>query len=512
MIKKTTLYLVLCLLTFDGFALQKPDVSKLDSLVLRELQANNITTSEVCNDTIFIRRIMLDVVGRIPTPDQLISFLADNSPTKREKVIDQLLNSEEFVDYQVLKWGDLLRCKSEFPSNLWPNAVQGYARWMRENIRENRPYNEFVRTLLLSSGSNFKNPEVNFYRAFQTRNATQFAQNAALLFMGIRPKTIIFQNRNSEIFAPFFCQVKFKKSEEWKEEFVYVDKDIKPLITSIEMPDSKTITYQFGDDMRVLFADWLTAKSNPYFAKTMANRIWFWLMGRGIVHEPDDMRPDNTPSNKVLLSYIESYFIQSNFDTKAMFRLILNSNTYQRSSATNKTNKADFSLFSHYPLRRLTAEQLMDAINDITEKRDIYSSRVPEPYTHLPNDTRAVQLEDGTISTPSLELFGRPSRDISYENDRNNNLNEKQLLFLLNSTAIQDKIYNSNRIKALITNAKSTDELTTSIYLLVLNRYPSIYEKQIVSDYNLKKVQAKKTSAYDIVWALINSPEFIFNH
>jgi hypothetical protein len=487
-------------------------VSRLDACVDNSLDKNNLTASGLCSDAIFIRRLSLDIIGRQPSSSEARMFIELSGPDKRSTQIDSLVNSDGFVEYQVLKWGDLLRSKSEFPSNLWPNAVQAYARWMKESIRDNIPYDQFVMELLVSSGSNFRVPEVNFYRAFQSRDPKNIAESFALIFLGMRPSSKFGDNKVPGDLSPFFSQLKYKKSEEWKEEFVYIDKDISPKTYSVSMPGGDKVVLKANTDLRIALVDWLTAKQNPYFAKVMVNRIWFWLMGRGIVNEPDDFRDANPPSNPELLTFLENEFKAHNYDVKYMFRLILNSKTYQRSAVANESNKSDENLFSHYRIRRLTAEQLIDAICDITDAPETYWSRVPEPFTFLPKDTRAVQLEDGTISTPVLEMFGRPSRDISFESDRNNNLTMKQVLFLLNSTQITDKINKSKKLKLLTDQIASKEKLIAEIYLLVLNRFPLHSEISIAMTYFAETKKDKYQNTSDLVWALINTKEFLFDH
>jgi hypothetical protein len=487
-------------------------VSQLDGCVEAGLQKSNIKASGLCSDDVFIRRICLDITGRQPSGADARKFIELKDPNKRSKLIDSLLDSDGFVEYQVLKWGDLLRCKSEFPSNLWPNAVQAYERWMKESILNNIPYDQFVRDLLISSGSNFRVPEVNFYRAFQERTPKNIAESFGLLFLGMRPATKFEGNKSTGDLSPFFSQLKYKKSEEWKEEFVYIDKDIAPKVFSVNMPGGDKVVLKANTDFRIALIDWLTNKQNPYFAKVMVNRVWFWLMGRGVVDDPDDFKADNPPSNPGLLSCLEKDFTEHNFDVKYMFRLILNSKTYQRSSVTNESNKSDEKLFSHYMIHRLTAEQLIDGVCDFTDMYETYWSRVPEPFTFLPKDTRAVQLEDGTISSPVLEMFGRPSRDISYENDRNNNLTMKQVLFLLNSTQITDKINKSKKLKELTDNTSSKEKLIAEIYLMVLNRYPLQTETAAILTYFADAKKDKYQNTNDLVWALINTKEFLFNH
>ena len=494
-------------------ARELPDsVDQLDALVEKGLRKKGITASDLCSDAVFLRRLALDITGKQPSPVEVRYFIANGDPGKRGNQIDSLLDSESFVTYQVLKWGDLLRCKSEFPGNLWPNAVQAYSRWMKVSVRDNIPYDRFARELLISSGSNFRSPEVNFYRAFQQRDPKNIAESVALIFLGMRPGTSFGQNKFPGDLGPFFSQLKYKKSEEWKEEFVYIDKDILPGSSIVSMPGGKKVELRDKTDFRISLVDWLTDQQNPYFARVMVNRIWFWLMGRGIVDEPDNFSDSNPPSNPELLTFLENEFKVHNYDIKYMFRLILNSKTYQRSAVTNDSNRSDEKLFSHYSIRRLTAEQLIDAICDITDIAETYSSKAPEPFTFLPKDTRAVQLDDGTISTPVLEMFGRPSRDISYESDRNNQLTMKQVLFLLNSTQVTDKINKSKKLRLLTDRTVSKESLIAEIYLLILNRFPLQSETSAITTYFSGNRNDNYQNTSDLVWALINTKEFLFNH
>jgi hypothetical protein len=485
------------------------DGNEVDKCVNNKLHELHIEPSNLCSDEVFVRRLYLNLTGRIPTAETARHFITLVDNQKRGKLIDQLLESDEYVDFQVLKWGDLLRCKSEFPSDLWPNGVQAYSRFMRESIRANLPYDQFARKLLISSGSNFKNPEVNFYCAFQERTPQNIAEAVALIFLGTRPKQL---HESKQDYSIFFSQLKYKKNDEWKEEIVYADKDKLPASAKFTFGNDSPVTLSPNSDLRNVFADWLTSKQNPLFAKVIVNRIWFWLLGKGIVDEPDDFREGNAPLNPALLSYLEKELISSNYNLRHIFRIILNSQAFQRSALPNKSNSNDATLFSHYQIRRLGAEQLIDAICDITGVPETYMSRVPEPFTFLPSDFRAVQLEDGTISTAFLEMFGRPSRDVSYESDRINNLTDKQVLILLNSTQISDKIARSKSLKELATSKKTDAELIENIYLQTLSRFPVSEEKKKLELLFKDKKMTREQNVNDLVWALINTKEFIFNH
>ncbi len=261
-----------------------------------------------------------------------------------------------------MKWGDVLRVKSEFPVNLWPNAVQAYHHWIRASLRDNLPYDRFARSLLTSSGSNFRVGPVNFYRAVEGHEPKAIATSVALVFMGSR--LVAWPPERQAQMAAFFSQVGYKATAEWKEEIVFFDPD-KGTRASV-LPDGTTVRLAATDDPREAFASWLVSPKNPWFARAAVNRVWFWLMGRGIVHEADDIRPDNPPSNPDLLAYLEREFVASRFDVKALYRLILNSTTYQLSSIPATASADAEANFAHALVRPLDAEVLVDAVCQIT--------------------------------------------------------------------------------------------------------------------------------------------------
>ncbi|MEI6846043.1 MAG: DUF1549 domain-containing protein, partial [Candidatus Firestonebacteria bacterium] len=249
--------------------------NRIDGFVIAELKSRTYPPSEICADEVFLRRVYLDVLGLLPPAQEVKSFLADKNPAKRSKLIDRLLLRNEFSDYWALKWGDLLRIKAEFPSNLWPNAAQAYTRWVHDCLQKNIPYDKFVRELLTSSGSNFRDPPVNFYRAFQQRTPELIAENAALLFMGLRLKDSGFEEEKILGLEAYFTKIGFKNTEEWKEEIVYFNPDGKPLLNKEGNPvlpaplNGVPMELSAGQDPRAVFAEWLTAPENPWFAKNI---------------------------------------------------------------------------------------------------------------------------------------------------------------------------------------------------------------------------------------------------
>ncbi|MFH0794803.1 MAG: DUF1553 domain-containing protein, partial [bacterium] len=482
----------------------------IDRLVLAKLRERGIEPAKPCSDEIFVRRVYLDVIGTLPDPQEVRRFLEDRSPDKRAVLIEVLLKREEFADYWTLKWCDLLRVKSEFPINLWPNAVQAYHRWIFEAVRENRPYDRFARELLTSSGSNFRDPPVNFYRAIQGRTPSAVAEAVALTFMGTRLQNWPEDRRSG--MAAFFSRVAYKATGEWKEEIVYLDPTTTETLKAV-FPDGVTAQIGPDTDPRQIFADWLIAPDNPWFARNIVNRVWYWLMGRGIIHEPDDIRPDNPPVNPELLAYLEKELVNARYDLRHIYRLILNSRTYQQSSIPQSSHPEAEALFAYYPVRRLEAEVLMDALCKISGTGEGYSSPIPEPFTFIPENRRSISLADGSISSSFLEMFGRPSRDTGLENERNNQPSDAQRLYLLNSREIQRRISQSQRLRTMLRSAKGNRvEAVRLIYLSVLSRYPTQHELATMQKYAQTTSGNPKQFVDDLVWALVNTKEFLYRH
>jgi hypothetical protein len=484
---------------------------QIDALVFGRLEQLGIPPAKLCSDGAFVRRLYLDVIGTLPTAQEARVFLTDRNPKKRSVLIDRLLERDEFADYWAMKWSDLLRVKSEFPINLWPNAVQSYHRWIRTCIDENVPYDRFVREMLTASGSNFRVPPVNFYRAVQGHDPEVLAHAVALAFMGVRAEHWP-ADRQADL-AAFFSQVAFKSTAEWKEEIVFWD-SAKPLPQMGRFPDGTEVQLSTDRDPREVFADWLTAPENPWFARSIVNRVWAWLLGRGIVHEPDDFRPDNPPSNPELLNWLERQLVASDYDLKYIYRLILNSTTYQLSCVPQTDRPEGEANFAFYPLRRLEAEVLIDALNQITGTTEKYSSAIPEPFTFIPEDQRSIALADGSISSSFLELFGRSARDTGLESERNNKPTADQRLHLLNSSHIQRKIEQSRKLRTLMqTQGRGNPQaVVNGLYLTILSRFPTDEEREIVESYVGSRGGNSREAAVDLAWALINSAEFLYRH
>ena len=486
--------------------------SKVDSLVFGALRPLRIQPANVCSDGVFVRRVYLDVIGTLPTAEEARRFLLDRTQRKRRVLIEQLLQRDEFADYWALKWGDLLRVKAEFPINLWPNAVQAYYRWIRASIRDNMPYDQFVREIITASGSNFRVPQVNFYRSLQSKEPRAVAQAVALTFMGARAEKWR-EDRLTKMEA-FFSQVGFKPTAEWKEEIVYFDSEkaaAEGPKTAV-FPDGTSVELSGDEDPRAVFADWLITPQNPWFARNIVNRVWYWLLGRGIINEPDDIRPTNPAINPKLLTLLERELVSSRYDLKEVFRLILNSKTYQLSSIPGDDHPQAGDHFAYYPIRRLEAEVLIDALCQITGTTEKYSSAIPEPFTFIPEHQRSIALADGSITSTFLEMFGRPPRDTGMESERNNRSSAAQRLHLLNSGHVLRKIEQSAKLRKLITTGNDPREKAMMIYLTILSRLPTEKELRIMAEYTSSSEVQGSQALVDVVWALINTTEFYYRH
>ncbi len=481
---------------------------RIDDLVFAQLKQLNIEPAHPCTDTVFVRRVFLDVIGTLPTAEETRAFLKDPSPAKRTALIDRLLTREEFADYWTMKWSDLLRVKAEFPINLWPNAAQVYHRWIHTALRDAVPFNRFARELLTGSGSNFRSGPANFYRASQSKEPAGLARMVALTFMGVRAEK--WPAEQLATFAPFFSALSYKGTGEWKEEIVFFEATKLSAITAT-LPDGTPVTLSPDRDPREVFADWLITPDNPWFARALANRVWSWLLGRGITHEPDDLRPDNPPVNPALLDYLAAQFVASRYDVKKLFREILLSQTYQLSSVARSDSSAAEANFAFYPLRRLDAEVLIDALNQLSGTTEKYSSAIPEPFTYVPDDQRSIALPDGSITSAFLESFGRPSRDTGTEAERNNHLTANQRLYLLNSTHIQRKIEQGPKFQVLVRAKAGPRDYLDNIYYTVLSRPPTDEERRTIGAYFAAR-KDPRTAGQDLLWSLINSAEFLYRH
>jgi hypothetical protein len=515
---------------FESAVVPTPE-GQIDKLALTKLAKLGLQPA-LCSDAVFVRRVYLDIIGTLPTAKEAREFIQDpDTKNKRRLLIDRLLERDEFAEYWAMKWGDILRIKAEFPVNLWPNAAQAYHRWVLASIAANKPYDKFAREMLTASGSNFRVGPVNFYRAIQDRTPDGIATTVALTFMGTRAER--WPTNQLAGMAAFFSQIAYKPTREWKEEVVFWD----PLSTSAEacncasnsqtapatnsapqtavFPDGKRVKLSPDRDPREVFADWLISPKNRWFTRNISNRVWSWLLGRGIIQEPDDIRPDNPPSNPALLAYLEKELVAKHYDLKHLYRLILNSRTYQLSSVPRSDVAQAEANFGSYTVRRLEAEVLIDAINQVTGTSDLYTSAIPEPFTYIPADQPAIALADGSITSPFLALFGRSARATGMENELINKMLSAQWLHLLNSSHIQRKLEQGPKLKAIFDSGHKPPEMVEELYLTILSRFPTPDEVKIAEDYGKSgqpKSAKRREDWVDLTWALINSTEFLYRH
>ncbi len=462
----------------------KPDkvaiVSEVDRLLEQDWKRHNIPEPAEATDCVFVRRAYLDICGRIPTVKEAREYIQSAAPDKREKLLDKLLTSDSFADYWTMRWCDVLRVKSEFPINLWPNAVYGYQRRVRAFIANNEPYDRFAYALLSASGSNFLEIEVNFYRAVANRTPEGIAGVAALTFLGNRFE--LWPESKRKEFTALFEPVQFKSTKEWKEEIVYWK-------NASDNPNLKAAQ---------------SVLAHPDFARAAVNRVWFWFFGRGIVHEADDLRADNLPSNPELLAHLSAEFIKSGYDFRQLCRTIANSAAYRAASFQPGSQEH----FAVYPIRRLEAEVLDDAIRDLTGAPGKYSSVIPEPFTFIPPKARAITLADGSMSSSFLLLFGRPARDSGILSERNNAVNDKQRLWLFNSGELY---LNLNQMTKKKEFAKlSMPEKIEELYWRFYSRPPSVKEESLIMAEFQNRTKWRLPQ--DLSWALINSKEFLYQH
>ena len=503
-------------------------VRKIDSLLGEFRVRNSLPEIAGASDAVFVRRAYLAAAGRIPTAAETKTFLASQDPAKRAKLIDSLLASPEHADQIGMRFADLLRIKSEFPVNLWPNAVQTFHRKLRSDILSNRPYSEMAHEMLTASGSNFRVPYANFFRTTGDRSPAGLARITALTFMGLRTEKL--PQEKQQAFEAFFSRIRYKKSSEWKEEFVYTDPEKAVAKAWLPGCGSYTICAPEEDPRKVL-ADALVSKDNPYFARAFVNRAWSWFFGKGLIDPADDIFPERDFRDRLLalfrqdpdkeravhpelLELLTGEFVRSDYDMRHLFRLIMNCRTFHASSIVPPEKRAVAEkYFLSFPVRRIEAEIVVDSLSVLTDRYAKYSSVIPEPFTYLPARTRAVQIADGSISSSMLDLFGRPSRDSGKISERNNRVTAGQRLYLLNSNVLYGQLSNLGWKAGRHCKWDFQRKGIADLYLRILSRYPTPLEKKWIGDYLKTLPKKRKSNVWpDLVWTLVNSKEFLYYH
>jgi len=498
----------------------------VDDLVLKKLEALRIPPSPLCSDAEFLRRVYLDTIGLLPTPEELQQFLADPSPDKRARWIDRLLDRPEFVDYWAYKWSDLLLISSR---KLPQPAVWAFYQYVRQSVADNKPWDQFAREILTARGSNLSNGAANYF--VMHRDIAELTEKTTVTFLGLSLTCARCHNHPIEkwtqdqywALANLFSRVAQKNGDRPGEVIVYdlPSGDVPHLRRGIPMPpappDGPALDLSDPRNRREYFAAWLTSPDNPYFARALVNRVWRHFLGRGLVEPEDDLRLTNPPTNPELLDALTRDFVQHRFDVKHLIRTILNSATYQRSSQTIAENEADDRFYSHYLVRRLPAEVVLDIYSQVTEVPTVFS-QIKVGTTggvagtdQFPPGTRALQLPDSLVVSGFLDSFGRPDRSQPCSCERMSDASMSQALHLNNGQTLNEKLRAKNgRIEKWVQEKVPLDEALRRLYRLALCREPTQKEQQQMLA-ALKEAQPRE-ALEDLFWAVLTSPEFLFNH
>jgi hypothetical protein len=487
----------------------------VDELVHARLKQLEYIPSEQTSDGEFLRRVYLDVTGLLPSVQATRKFLADTSVEKRAKLIDALLVSSEHAKFQTLQWGDTLRIRNASVSS--PGVFKFY-RWLIRSFEQNKPYDQFAHELLTASGSSFENPAANYFRT--ASNTNDCTESTAQIFLGARLECAKCHNHPHEKWtqdnyyglAAFFNRIQRDATLRKDEMFISVAAtgEVTQPRTSQQMkpwlPGVGDVDIEDGIDRRFTLADWLTSPKNSLFAKVEVNRLWRSVMGKGIVDPADDFRASNPPSNAELLDALAADFVKHKFDRRHILRVILNSQTYQRSSKIDSQNEGDDRYFSRYTRRLLTAEQLLDAVCDVTG--------VPESFSGLPAGTRATQLPSPDFGKEFLKVFGQPERTSVCQCERSDDLNLSQALQIANGSFVDGKLRNGNsRTRGMLRKKSNTQEIVAECYLAAFCRLPTDAESttavQFIEAPGKRPIESKLE---DFSWALLNSNEFLFQH
>jgi hypothetical protein len=486
----------------------------IDGLVYAKLGKLRIKPSDRCDDATFVRRATLDITGTLPAPEELKKFLADESPAKREHLVESLLNRPEFADLWVMKFAELLQIRSR-QDQFSQKAALAYFDWLRDKMLANVPIDSIVRELLTASGSTLHHPPANYYQV--TTDTLKVAENTAQAFMGMRIQCAQCHNHPFDrwtmndyySFANFFPQVGRKQGEDPRE-YVVFDRgegDVKHLVTGkplapkflgAEQPEIRK-----GEPRREVLAKWLASPENPWFAKNLANIVWAHFLGKGIIDPVDDVRISNPASNPELLDALGAKFTEYGYDFKKLVRDICTSRTYQLSTRANDTNAGDDRNFAKASVRRLRAEVLLDCISQVTETKDKFAG--------IPKGARAVQIPDGNTSGYFLTTFGRATRETVCSCEVKMEPNLSQALHLLNGTTAEGKIKEGGLVKALLNSGKSREAVLDDLYLRALGRPPGDSERaKLMTFFGDPKSDERVLN--DLFWALLNAKEFVFNH
>lgn len=491
-----------------------PTKNFIDELVFAKLKQLGLPASSISDDATFIRRTTLDICGRLPTVEEATAFVASTEADKREKLVDQLLASQDYADYFANKWSAVLRNKRS-DKNV-KHTTFAFHDWIRTSIYDNKPYDEFVRSIVAAAGEAGLNAPVTWYHEVKDQSAQ--VEDTAQLFLGLRIQCARCHHHPFEKWSQqdyyglsaFYAQVGRKASKYKGKDSIYHkygkasaknpknDANVSPTplgLPPLDLPPEV--------DPRQKLADWFAEPDNPFFAKALVNRYWKHFFGRGLVDPEDDMRVTNPAVNPALLDALAKSFIETKFDLKQLVRTICTSQVYGLSAEPNNYNQTDKQNFSRYYPKRLNAEVLLDAIDSLTASQSRFAG--------VPVGTRAVQLPDNAFDSYFLSVFGRPDSASACECERSSDVNLAQCLHLLNSSEVQGKVAGS-RASSLAGGQESHEERIKQLYLVAFAREPDSEETQVAAAYIEKHKDNIKGAYEDLLWVIINTKEFMFNH
>ncbi len=504
----------------------------IDDSVLKKLQSLHIPPSPPCADAEFIRRAYLDAAGILPTPEELQKFLADRSPDKRARLIDALLERSEFTDYWAYKWSDLLLVSTR---KLPQSAMWSFYQFIRQSVADNKPWDRFARDIVTASGSTLRNGAAGYFVLH--KDVTDLTEATAVTFLGMSITCCRCHNHPLEKWtqdqywemANLFARVALKNGDRGGEVSVQAQPsgDILHPRRGIAMPptplDGKPLPLDSPGDRRRYFADWLTAPDNPYFAKALVNRVWRNFLGRGLVEAEDDMRQTNPPTNEELFDALAQDFIARHYDVKCLIRTVMNSATYQRSSKPLPGNAADDRFYSHYLIRRLPAEVILDAYSQLTGvptpfiQVQVGTTGGTSAYSGSPTGVRALQLPDAQIVSRFLDSFGRPERARTCSCEREQDSSVTQALHLNNGQTLNDKLRAKDaRVAQWVQEKVSDAEAVRRLFRMALCREPTAAEterfQKIMTEAAADPRTTRREILEDLWWAVLTGREFLFNH
>jgi hypothetical protein len=495
-----------------------PATNYVDELVAAKHRKLRLIPSDLCSDEVFLRRASIDIVGRLPSREEHEAFVADKDPQKRAKLIERLLDRKEFVEMWVMKFAELLQIRSTGDVNqgISYKSTVLYYNWLAEQLGSNVPINKIVQQLLSATGSTFQSPPTNFYQV--ERDNLKLTENVAQVLMGMRIQCAQCHNHPFDRwtmddyygFVAFFTQVGRKQGSDPRDRIVFNSgggeathpvggRAMPPKFLGGETPNLQ------GRDRREVLAEWLASPQNPFFARNLANVVWAHFFGRGIVEPVDDIRVSNPPSNPELLDALAAKFTEYNYDFKKLVRDICTSRTYQLSTAVNESNALDVANFSRAAIRRVRAEVLYDMVSQATDTVE------QNKFTGLPQGARAVQIADGQTSTYFLTTFGRASRETVCSCEVKMDPNLSQALHLLNGDTVHGKVRNGGLMPKLLERKLTPEQMVEELYLRTLSRKPTADEMRRFVELTTP-IADQREAFEDVLWALLNTKEFLFNH